>query len=440
MTSASAVEIVLGGDMVRFGPLPAGLRRRVDARGQVRYGLNIRSRYLPRGGARRWLAAGTSREEAERLLREVLDMIDRARLGLPVAEAEAALDSFRSVADGYVETLRVGGCTPDSVKECARTLHRAAESFGATPIVALSPDDIRRFLYGLLRSSENLGGLSPASVRNYRKDIHGCFQYAIRVRRLLRHNPVEAVEPPAPDDAYVRRRASFWAIEPRDDARLLDALDPLVASCAALSLYHGQRRRAVALIRIADDGAGSDLDLLGGTIRFRGETLKRRRRNRRPRADIVRPLSRFARPYVVRQYHRALEIGSPWLHPSPVDPEKPVDLDELSRDFTAQARAVGFASAYLHGLVHIFTSRFKLSGLDDVEEKALRAAMEARGHDSPEVTARYVHHGDDAVFALYRRFDEWMAARLAQDSAKTRPSAAQESTLSSGVEEANLRH
>jgi integrase len=171
-----------------------------------------------------------------------------------------------------------------------------------------------------------------------------------------------------------------------------------------------------------------DVDLLARTITVRGFNVKpatRKVRSHRPRRTVILPIPNRALHYVTELVKAAQAVGSPWLLPSEQDPAQALTPHALSKEFRKHATRAGFADVRFHHALHVFTTRAKRRGLDDVEGRAMREAQAARGHDSAEATRHYDHTNEDpeALRKWYDAMDRWLdeEERIAHDSPKSGP-------------------
>ncbi len=396
---------------VMRGRLPRGLRRRITASGEVQYGLRIKSKWLPTGGDYRWFKVGTSRDEAEKRLGEVYDLLDRAKFGLTISPDRPQLHAVKSIAERYYAHLEKQGSSAGHVTNVRQRLGEFVSLHGPLPMLAVTRELVETYLDGMLRSDVHPKGRAPETVAGFRRILSGFFAFALTRERIIAVNPVVGTIPPRDNRPEDERRAALFCQEltPGRDRKLLDALPCAEACATALSLYHGQRLNAVISLRIS--GNDPDVDLVEGTIRFRGATLKRRKLGLRPRSDVLVRISKHALHYVTVQARAAVAAGSEWLHPMPSDPARRVNGDALSGNFHRAAVIAGFPNAYFHALLHVHSTRMKSSGLADVEEKALEGARLSRGHDGSEITKRYIHTPDSDLWALHDRLDSWIEER-----------------------------
>lgn len=400
------------------GPLPRGLRQRTTKGCRVQYGFNIVSQWLPGGQCRSWLPVGTMREQAEKQLREKREEIEIAR---GTARGDVSLISFAAVAKDYVDELRAGGCTVDSVREAARRVRNLNKRFGDMPVMAILPEEIKAFRNESVKPPLGTGTLEPVTVNGLLGFLFTIFEHAIHVKRLIRFNPANARAVARLPVEDAEDGSDLWLVHPRDDARLIGSLPSWNAAAAAIALYIGPRRGAIHQLRL------DDVDLIARTVRFRGSTLKRSRR--KPRKTIYRPIPSRALFYITEQVKAARAVGSPWLFPSPLDPDTHMSADHISRTFREHAEVSGFSGAYFHGLRHNYVTRMKKAGLADVEERAHRDTEAATDH-SRSASRIYTHLDDDAEAfrPIYDKMDRWLDTqeKLAQDSPRIDPKLAQE--------------
>lgn len=147
MRPASSAPVIL---LRPRGPLPPGLRRRVDAKGRVRYKIDIKSRWIPGGRIARWLGA-VSREEAEARLREVASLILSTRLGLPLPDPATAVPSFADIAGRHVAELRDLNRRDRAIETAEGHIPILAAHLGRKPIAAITPEEIEAVRGELLR-------------------------------------------------------------------------------------------------------------------------------------------------------------------------------------------------------------------------------------------------------------------------------------------------
>lgn len=410
------------------GPLPIGLRWRCARGKTVQYGFDIRSRWLPKGFDRSWLPLGTTRSEAESKLHRLRSLIDDARHGLPVGEPGKSLDSFGSVGKLYLDELRNGGATRESVALAAVVLRLAGRPLkGADghplspltslPVVAIQPDDVLSFRDVLAASRRS------STTNRYLGVIRSILNYSINVKRLIRWNPAnESSVPdvPAEDDDGPRRARlqKVRIFRPSEDSSFLAALPPKYAGAWAISLYCGHHLRRGAICRLRVE----DVDLIGRSITVRGSTVKRkarRNRSRRPRRTVVLPIPNRALSYVTELVKAAQALGSEWLLPSENHLGQPLTPRALTIMFKQHVTLAGYPDVRFHHALHNFTTRARgralaappRSGEDlrEHEAHALGEAQVARGHDSVTATLIYDHTNEDPESRRrwYDAMDEW---------------------------------
>jgi integrase len=227
-------------------------------------------------------------------------------------------------------------------------------------------------------------GLSPKTVSNHVRFLHGVFRYAIGQEWALR-NPVAGIEHPGErtDDHDLRAlgveelEALLRAV-PSDH---LGATDRVLYLTAAMT---GLRKGELQALR------WMDVDWPAGVIRVRrsyggGEfTAPKSRRSTRavPMADAVaQELARFQQrsPY-------AGEHDLVFAHPHS---GRPYDASKILKRFKAAMAAAGLRDARFHDLRHTFGTRMAAAGAP------LRFIQEWMGHRDYKTTSIYADYAPD---------------------------------------------
>lgn len=147
---------------------------------------------------------------------------------------------------------------PNTIDRYRRIAERKINPvLGSIPLNKLSPLAIQDFYAGLLT-----GGLSPSTVALYHGVLHHALDQAVK-RRLIPHNPANAVDAPRPNPPEMQT----WTAE-QARAFLVATADDELAALYSLAMHTGMRRGELLGLK------WGDIDLARGTLAVR-RTLSR---------------------------------------------------------------------------------------------------------------------------------------------------------------------
>ncbi len=204
------------------------------------------------GGRRRFRVART-RADAERLRRELLQLVEEYGALPPIDERQTVRDYLTSWLEAARPSLRPR--THESYEILVR--RHALPRLGALRLRALTPQHLQR-----LYAAELADGLAPQTVRNLHRVLHRALTQAVQWR-LIPRNAGDAVTAPRPS------RTEMRALTPAEARTLLDAArgDRLEA-LYVLAVTTGMRRGELLALTWAD------VDLDEATLRVTA-TLQR---------------------------------------------------------------------------------------------------------------------------------------------------------------------
>ncbi len=382
-------------------PRISGLSHRRDSSGRITYFTD--TKLGPRPGvrvARTW--SGLPREEAEKRHRELVtairDLLFRRKHGMPAAEPEVLLRTFRSTADAYLTALRAANRKPETIARYARDVAWAQRFFGNRPIRDIATEDAEALRVFLQESH-----LAHRSQRNVEHTTSQVLEFAAN-REWCSKNPfpklMTVISAPV-----TRKDATFRKLHPRADERFLAAVGlGWQSTVLAVALYTGARATAVASLRL------EDVDLTRGFMRLAGVFAKTIQGHQRE--DIWLPISRHLRGRLEVQYRSAQSQGSPWLFPCESRGRKTasghIAAGHLSRIALRAARALGYSGANFHSLRAIMMERLRTSNLARHIDDAHRDAREIAGHKSHEAAKSYYHVNTELLARIVAAMDDWL--------------------------------
>jgi integrase len=317
---------------------------------------------------------GLTRREAEAELRKL-----RSAAGaLPVVHQRLSLAEAGERYIHHVDRFRARKRT--TVKNYRIVLRKHQVPFFAGR--SLEAID-RRAVEAYQRAKLN-EGLSPKTVSNHVRFLHGLFRYAIGQEWAIR-NPVAGIEHPGDrDTTYDIRALSVEELEALlravpDDR--LGATDRVLYVTAAMT---GMRKGELQALRWID------VDWPAGVIRVRrsyggGEfTAPKSRRSVRAVPMAARVATDLARHQ--QQSHYAGEHDLVFAHPQT---GSPYDASKILKRFKDAMAAAGLRDARFHDLRHTFGTRMAAAGAP------LRFIQEWMGHRDYKTTSIYADYAPD---------------------------------------------
>lgn len=348
---------------------------------------------------RKALALGTRRKaEAERAARRILGDIAAGRFdpwldakkGTAAAGALTVLGAHeRFKAEQEAREAR-GLISPSTLRDYARTLRGLLERLPETlPLAAVTAEHID--------AMTRRAGLSPASERTYRRKLGVFFKWCLQ-RRLLRVNPMEGMERPAPyapPPVWLRRdefQTLLTAI--RNDtvrasakSRGYNGRSPVwIERAVRLAVSTGMRLTELVSLR------WSDVDLKSGMIYVRervGDDGKLvRTKGKRFRVIPIFPATREVLDELAAERTNEDDAATVLVARDGTAVHGPF-LSKRFRDMREKAKLS--KEIHFHTLRHTFCSWLRLDGVD------LDRIREWAGHRTLQQTLAYAHLVPEAV-------------------------------------------
>jgi integrase len=354
----------------RSGYGAGSIRRRLNQTWELRwYGSNGKrqSKYLP---------ATTTRREASRALSRILQAVER---GVPVGSAAQTLEGFSARWLAEVAPHQLRPRTLERYEGIVR-LH-IAPSIGSIRLDKLSPDHVAKLHADCLRS------MSPSSVRS----VHACLRSILRTaleRRLIEHNPADAVHPPKASTMPMQSLTAEQA-----NALLTAADDEPLGTLYVLALTTGMRLGELLGLRWRDiDMDAGRLSVQVALIRTGKAWYLAEPKTDHSRRNISLPQRavRSLRAHATGQKRQRLEAGAAWEDHALVftnqwgEPLNGAHVTE--RLFKPLLRRAGLPAIRFHDLRHTAATIMLLQGINP------RLVAERLGHSGVAITLdRYSH-------------------------------------------------
>ena len=314
----------------------------------------------------------------------------RTRQAEPEPEAAAepthAVPLFRDFVAGPWKKAHFDGYKHSSRRGISALLNgRLLPAFGLRPLDRITPARVRKWFDEFSRTAPGNANHGLATLRQIMNFAVACGHIDVNPVRGLKMN---------------RRPALTRFLSREEVARLHDVLDRQTRK--------GGRQQAdiIRLLMLTGCRRGEIVNLRWSEVREDALVLADSKTG--PRRV---PLSAAARCILERQSRN----GSPFVFPSPVNPERPRS-HELPL-WNRVRREAGVEDVRLHDLRHTFASHAVMNGVP------VPVVSRLLGHSNTRMTLRYAHLGDREVAAAARRVGEALARvmtgkpSLAQDSA-----------------------
>ena len=294
----------------------------------------------------------------------------RARQAEPEPEAAAepihAVPLFRDFVAGPWKEAHFDGYKPSSRRGISALLNgRLLPAFGSKPLDRIAPARVRKWFDEFSRTAPGNANHGLATLRQIMNFAIACGHIDV--------NPVRGLK--------MNRRAALTRFLSREEvARLHDVLDRQVRK--------GGRQQAdmIRLLLLTGCRRGEIVNLRWSEVREDRLELVDSKTGPRPV-----PLGAAARRILERQPRN----GSPFVFPSPVDPDRP-----RSRElplWSKVRREAGIEDVRLHDLRHTFASHAVMNGVP------VPVVSRLLGHSNTRMTLRYAHLGDREVAAAAER-------------------------------------
>jgi integrase len=353
-----------------------------------RRGVRYRIRYRDPSGRHRSETYRTRRQAEDRL-----HALEVALRGGSWRDPRAAKAPLRDRAEAWLAGRH-------DLRPATRKLYEGAlrrhvlPALGDRPIGSIRPEDVRRFVAGLLEA-----GVGARTVAVCRQVLGTILEEAVR-DGVLPSNPVRLAPPPR------LPRRELRLITPEDLERLLGALPPRWRPLVALAAWSGLRWGEIVGLQVGD------LDLLGGRVAVRRQAVEV---GGAPQvAELKTPAARrvVAVPRsVLEEVAAAIPPGAPataFIFPSRTGGPLP-RRTWMARVWRPAVRAAGLEGLRFHDLRHFAAAVGVAAG---AHPKALQARL---GHSTSRITM-------DVYASVLPGLDEELASRLEEirDQARAR--------------------
>ncbi len=317
-------------------------------------------RFCAPDGRRKTEKAGTTRAQAEKLLKKRLGEVTSGTYVDPKRTAEPHGPSFREFAKRFLKEhpgRRRSNHYP-------QTLKRVVDYFGDCPIRDISRGDMDRFRRHLLTSISPATGklLSPTTVVKVLRTLGRVFRMAVRWG-VVEVNPTIDLETPAlpkPKTRYLTRE-EFDILENTAPPWLQPMLRTAVATGLRLKEIVGLRRenvdRGAGVIHVSEDSKT-------GTRAI-------------PLTDTVRE--------ILDGQVRQLRCPFIFVDSTGKDYTSPATRNRISRATLAAMKQAGIEGASFHSLRHTAAAWMVQAGA------GLYEVQRILGHSTPVMTQRYSH-------------------------------------------------
>ena len=300
----------------------------------------------------------------------------RARQAEPEPKAAAeptdAVPLFRDFVAGAWKETHFDGYKPSNRRGISALLNgRLLPAFGSKPLDRISSAQVRKWFDEFSRTAPGNANHGLATLRQIMNFAVACGHIDINPVRGLKMN---------------RRPALTRFLSRNEVARLHDVLDRQVGK--------GGRQQAdmIRLLMLTGCRRGEIVNLRWSEVRENLLELADSKTGPRPV-----PLSAAARRILERQSRN----GSPFVFPSPVDPDRP--RSHGLPFWNRIRREAGMEDVRLHDLRHTFASHAVMNGVP------VPVVSRLLGHSNTRMTLRYAHLGDREVAAAAERVGEAMA-------------------------------
>ena len=289
----------------------------------------------------------------------------------------------------------------------ASCIKRLGRYLGTVTLQKLRPEHVQSSYKALLDA-----GLNPRTVLHGHRVLNRAFKDAIKWG-LLHNNPVDAVTPPRPD----RKEASAW------DATTISLFLEAAGGSPYRDIFFlaartGLRRSELAGLKWSDiDLKGARLRVVRTRQRIYGHGIvEGQPKTHRSRRTVALSEAAVAVLESVKtgQIEKRLKAGPVWNHSDYVfttDDGRPIDPDNLSREFRRIVKEAGLPHGTLHGLRHSFATSLLTA---NVHPAVVQSAL---GHSSISVTIdTYSHVMPGLEEAAARKIDEVLGDAVAEIS------------------------
>jgi integrase len=331
-------------------------------------------RYAVPGGRRRVEKAGTTRGQAERLLKKRLGEVASGTFLDPRDAKSAGGPTFREFVGRFLRE-HPGRRRSDHY---ATALKSPIAYFGDRPIRQIGRADLDRFRLHLMTTVSPAIGrpLSSTSVVKILRSLGRVFKLAVRWG-VVEHDPASMLEKPslpAPRTRYLTT----------EEFGLLDAAAPVwLRPLLIMAVSTGMRLKEIAGLRWAS------VDRQAGIL-YVSEDSKT---GSRPI-----PMNQTARATLDSQIRR---LRVPWVFvgESGDDYTSPGARNRISKATLEAMKSAGIANASFHTLRHTAAAWMVQGGV------SLYEVQKILGHSTPVMTQRYAHLAPDHLRGAIRTLD-----------------------------------
>lgn len=362
-----------------------------------------------------WQSVKGSKKDAERMLAETLNGLDKGGFVKPTAKTVAEFLKL------WLKDYAATNTAPRTGERYSEIVHlHLIPHLGAIPLTKLRPDHLQAYYAKELTQGrlDGKGGLSPQTVLHHHRVLSDALNHAVKWG-LVARNVAQAVDPPRP------RKKEMTTLSPEDSptffeqARRLERNSGLPYYAIFLTALHtGMRRGEFLGLRWKD----IDLDmatisvnrslqrLRDGSLVFREPKTPKARRQ----IAMTPSLATELRGYKTEQQAMRILIGKPLSDEDMVfaRPDgSPINPETVTPSFKKIAHHLGL-NLRLHDLRHTHASLMLKAGVHP------KVVSERLGHATVGITLDTYSHvtpGLDQMAAL--RFEDGLARQVSPDRA-----------------------
>jgi len=337
---------------------------------------------------RKWHRAGSTREEAEEKLAEIVGSVYR---GSYVEPSRVTVGSF--LVDEWLPAVRVS--LKPSTAKLYETLLSAyvVPELGTVKLQQLTPARLNRFYGTLLASGRRAGagGLSPTSVRGVHRVLHRALRDALRWDRVTK-NAAELADPPRAE----RPELNAWGLEDLASFIAGAAGDEHGALWLLLATT-GMRRGEVLGLKWADIQLDESRVSVRRTLSYVGtQPVLSEPKTSSSRRLVAIPAETVAalRAHRARQAEVRLAVGRGYRDKGFVFADvagEPLRPATVSRVFGRLVARLGLPKLTVHGLRHSWATAALAQGVHP------KVVSEVLGHSSISVTLDVYSHASPAM-------------------------------------------
>ncbi len=372
------------------------------ARGTIRKRKKIYYAIYPLRGKRKWEAVGPSKREAERVLAERMDAVNKG------THRELPKTTFKEFAEKWLREYCRTAIKPSTLKGYQNWLGKhLVPHFGYMRLTDITPEDVQTYVSEKL----NEGKLSPKSISNSLVPLKKMFSIAVRWQ-YLRTNPAQYVEKP-------RQEYKEMGFLTPDEARLfLDNVSEEFYPFFLTAIMTGMRRGEMLGLQ------WGDIDWESGMIHVRRSLWGGR---------FQTPKSRGSVRAIVMSGTLAQTLRKHMVRSEPNDKELVfaskagtfLDGDNLiKREFLPALRRAGLRKIRFHDLRHTYVALLLEQGENvkfiqsQVGHASIQTTLDRYGHLMPETNASVGERLDET---LGFRWSDQKGSKTVANPPKTTP-------------------